>query len=915
MRCLSALDRRRRIIFMNIRIAVSLVLALAAVRLTAQSLTVTDFSASGGAGSEDGAGPLARFENSEGIAVDGAGNLYLTDYTDSVIRKVSPAGAVTTLAGVAGVQGTTDGTGSAARFRSPRGIAVDAAGTLYVTDFGANTIRKVSPDGAVTTLAGSPGVSGSTDGTGAVARFSGPWGVAFDGNGDLLVADWFNNTLRKVTPAGVVTTMAGLAGTTGTADGIGSAARFNRPSGVAVGVGGVIYVADTLNYTLRSVLPDGTVSTLAGLAGTAGTADGTGAAARFWGATGVAFDPLDGNLLVSDNSANDIRRVTQAGVVTTLAGSPGAQSGNTDGTGSAARFSLPYAIAVDGAGTAYIADSYNYLLRKMTPANAVTTLAGRNVRGAVDGPAAGARFNSPMKMTRDGAGNVYLADSESGRIRKIAPDDTVSTLTAGVSQSYGVAAAADGTVYVAATFGYAILKVTPAGAVSLLAGGPQGETDGVGAAARFCQPSGIVINPAETLLFVTDMCGQTVRQITLPGAAVTTVAGLGYTPGNTNGTGSAARFQYPTDVTLDGSGNLLVLSNGVVRKIVMPGAAVSNFAIVGNNPYAITPDGAGGFFVADSSGNAIRRVSGTGIVTSVAGSSQAGSSPGTGSVARFNYPMGVVVRANGELLISDTSNHMLRRGVFTTLADSATVDQATGEAGFPRQLDTSPQTATSWDWRLIRRPSGATADLSDPALRNPTFTPDRADLYRFRLTATNFTGKQRITTVDLSGCNRPVITASPAGQAACIGSPLTLSAGATSATGVSYQWKKDGATIPGATGPSYLLSPVIAGDEGSYVCEISNACGVSTTVPAALTVQSSPLSPGNSLLGGMNAGLVTFNWATASGATVYDVMRCAGTCTPNVAVASPAVTSYSEPDDPNSYFYAAEARNACGSTP
>ena len=177
---------------------------------------------------------------------------------------MTPAGVVTTLAGLAGSQGSADGTGSAARFAWPIGVAVDSTGNVYVADNGNDTIRKVTPAGVVTTLAGLAGSSGSADGTGSAARFYGPSGVAVDSAGNVYVADTGNYTIRKVTPAGVVTTLAGLAGTEGSADGTGSAARFSYPSGVAVDSAGNVYVADTGNNTIRKVTPAGVVTTLAG---------------------------------------------------------------------------------------------------------------------------------------------------------------------------------------------------------------------------------------------------------------------------------------------------------------------------------------------------------------------------------------------------------------------------------------------------------------------------------------------------------------------------------------------------------------------------------------------------------------------------------------------------------------------------
>ncbi len=259
----------------------------------------------------------------------------------------------TTLAGMAGSSGSANGTGSAARFNTPYGVAVDSAGNVYVADNGNHTIRKVSAAGVVTTLAGLAGSGGSADGTGSAARFSLPNGVAVDSAGNVYVADFNNHTIRKVTPAGVVTTLAGRAGSFGSADGTGGAARFIFPTDVAVDSAGNVYVADTGNYAIRKVTAAGVVTTLAG------------SAARFDQPQGVAVDSA-GNVFVTDRTDHTIRKVTAAGVVTTLAGNAGV-SGSADGAGSVARFYRPSDVVVDNAGNLYVADSGNNTIRKGVP--------------------------------------------------------------------------------------------------------------------------------------------------------------------------------------------------------------------------------------------------------------------------------------------------------------------------------------------------------------------------------------------------------------------------------------------------------------------------------------------------------------------------------------------------------------------
>jgi hypothetical protein len=327
---------------------------------------------------------------------------------------------VTHLAGSAqAVTGSNDGVGTAARFSNPIGVAVNASGTVYVADFDNHTIRALAPGGVVTTLAGVAGSPGSANGVGAAARFRNPWAVAVDGVGTLYVADTGNHTIRKVTPAGVVSTLAGFAGVSGHTDGVGSAARFHFPSGVAVDAAGVVYVADQENHTVRRVTPAGAVTTIAGLAGARGYADGVGPAARFNDPSGVAVDAA-GTVYVSEYGNHTVRRLTPDGTVTTVAGKGGI-AGSADGAGSQARFDSPFAIAVDTAGTVFVADSLNHTVRAIFPGGVATTIAGRaRVEARGDGTGSAARFSVPGGLAVDAGGSVYIAEYGGHAIRKVA---------------------------------------------------------------------------------------------------------------------------------------------------------------------------------------------------------------------------------------------------------------------------------------------------------------------------------------------------------------------------------------------------------------------------------------------------------------------------------------------------------------
>jgi sugar lactone lactonase YvrE len=248
------------------------------------------------------------------------------------VRKITSAGVVTTVAGSSGNSGSTDATGTAARFSAPSDLTVNSTGVIYVADTGNHTVRQIDSAGAVTTRAGTAGASGITDATGAAARFNGPAGIAVHSTGDLYVADTVNNTLRKVTSGNVVTTLAGTYGVTGSTDATGVNALFSGLTGSATDSTGNIYVADTQNSTIRKITPAGVVSTIAGLPGIAGLKDGAGTDAWFNKPRDVAIDS-NGNLYVADTGNAALRKITPAGVVTTLSvtavSSPGGGGGGT----------------------------------------------------------------------------------------------------------------------------------------------------------------------------------------------------------------------------------------------------------------------------------------------------------------------------------------------------------------------------------------------------------------------------------------------------------------------------------------------------------------------------------------------------------------------------------------------------------
>ncbi len=324
--------------------------------------------------------------------------------------EVSDEYMVTAFAGN-GTAGFVNAKGVDARFKNLEGVVEDLHGNLIITDRGNHSIRKVSPSGEVTTIAGT-GVAGYMDGPAANARFSNPWKSAVDALGNIYVADRDNHRIRKISTNGIVSTVAGSA--SGFADGAAATAKFNQPIDVAVDAQGNIFVADNSNHRIRKITPTGTVSTLAGN-GTAAFADGTGTAAQLRQPSGIYFDK-QGNLIVADRGNQRIRKITPAGVVTTLAGA--GTAGFADGKADVARFADPYGIAIDKDGNVLVADLNNHKIRKVTPQGVVTTLVGSS-SGYTDGINGGAQFSSPVDLYVNAAGEIFVADNNNHTLRKI----------------------------------------------------------------------------------------------------------------------------------------------------------------------------------------------------------------------------------------------------------------------------------------------------------------------------------------------------------------------------------------------------------------------------------------------------------------------------------------------------------------
>lgn len=324
------------------------------------------------------------------------------DVTNIAVTCAAARAQVSTIAGST-TPGEVNATGTAAQFTSPAGITQDRAGNIYVTDLGSYTIRKITPAGVVSTFAGS-GVNGNVNGVGTSASFNHPITLAVDANDNIYVADQYNNEIRKITPDGTVSTF------------VGPASGIVNPGGVAMDQNGVLYVSSIQTHQIFKVAA-GAVTVLAGT-GSVGSSDGAGAAASFNQPGGLAVDG-SGNVYVADYANNEIRKISSTGVVSTLAGS--LSPGYADGTGTAAAFNNPTAVTLDSSGALYVADWRNNRIRKISSAGVVSTLAGDGSAAAQDGIGLAASFNAPFGLVVDPAGNVFVSDMRNNEIRSIMP--------------------------------------------------------------------------------------------------------------------------------------------------------------------------------------------------------------------------------------------------------------------------------------------------------------------------------------------------------------------------------------------------------------------------------------------------------------------------------------------------------------
>lgn len=634
-----------------------------------------------------------------GVSVDAAGNLYIADTGDARIRVVSPGGTITTIAGsFAGFAGDR-GPAAASQVAFPSKAVAAPNGDIFIADSANNRVRRISGS-TITTVAGTGQAGFNGDGPNALAaQLSFPRDVAVDASGNLYIADTNNSRIRRVTPQGAISTVAGsgLFGFFGDG-GPAVTASLAAPHGIAVDAGGVLYIADTLNNRIRKVSTDGTMVTIAG-GNTAGFSGdfGQAAFAQLNAPSGVAVDN-SGNVYFADSGNHRVRLIDRQGNITTVAGGTSNGFKGDGGPATAALLNSPQSVAVDAAGNLYIADAENHRIRRVTPQKLISTLAGADPASGDGGLATASHLFLPSGVAVDTAGNVYISDTNNHRVRRVDPKGIITnfagTGAAGYSGDSGVATLAQlnspaglavdraGNLYIADTANHAIRRVS-GGVISTLGGtGVSGNTGDGGpvSGASFFNPNAVAMD-RQGNLYVADSGNNRIRVIT--NGTIQNFAGdPGGLPGfdGDGGPAAAAHFDYPISVAIDDLGNVFVADyfNNRIRKVSAIGTSITTFAGTGTPgaagdfgpaaqaqlylPAGIAMDGNRNLYIADLLSSRIRVVGPNGAIRTIAGGVRGYyGDGGPGTAAALASPRDIAVDGAGNIYFSDQDNHAVRK--------------------------------------------------------------------------------------------------------------------------------------------------------------------------------------------------------------------------------------------------------------
>jgi len=684
-------------------VAASAVLAVFATALPARAGTgdIETF-AGGGAG----AGRVATsfsIASPRGVALDAAGNLFISDASNHRVLKVDAQGLLSTVAGNGECGSSGDGgAATAAAVCAPAGLALDAAGNLYIALPLSHKVRMVSPTGVITTVAGT-GFAGPLGNPGPATQRSldEPVDVVVASTGRLYIADARGKVVYGVEPTGYMFRIAGWGRYGDRGDGGDSVnATLREPRSVAVDRFDDLYIADRADNRIRKVEPgtgrSGRISTVAG--GGSGGDGGPAILASLQGPEGVDVDPF-GNIYIADSGNNRVRKVSAGLVITTVAGNGQSHHGGDGWLASVSSMYSPDSVAVDGTGRLFIGIQRDHRVRMVSHDLMITTVAGNGdvAYGGDGGPATQAALYAPHGMAFDAAGNLFIADAGNNRVRRVSTDGTILTWAGNGQFAYSgdgsgspsaalrfptdVAVDGAGNIFIADSYNNRVRKVSAAGFISTVAGmGDEGFSGdgGPATAAKLSRPWSVAVDPAGNL-FIADSGNNRVRRVSTDGT-ISTVAGSGAAGfSGDGGPATSALLKQPLGVAVDAAGNLFIADAGNrrVRRVSTDGT-VSTVAGDGSwgyrgdggpataaalHPLGVEVDAQGSLFIADPTYNVVRRVSASGTISTVAGTGSSGFSgdgaPATG--ASLSNPSGVTVDETGSAYIADTGNNRVRR--------------------------------------------------------------------------------------------------------------------------------------------------------------------------------------------------------------------------------------------------------------
>jgi len=792
------------------------------------------------------------------LASDASGNVYFGD-GNTVLRLDGLSGVLTIVAGN-GTSGYSGDGGPAvgAQLRNLSGIAVDAAGGIYIASVSDHVVRKVS-GGVISTVAGT-GVAGFSGDNGLAtgAQLNSPYGVAVDAAGNLFIADYGNSRIREVT-GGVITTVAGN-GTLGFGgdNGLAIAAQLSGPRAVLVDAAGNLYIADSGNYRVR-IVTAGVIGTVAGngVPGFGGDA-GPATSAQLNLPCGLALDAA-GNLLIADYYNNRIRQVSN-GVISTMAGkgTPGFSGDN--GPAVTAQLNNPFALALDGAGNLFIADYGNNRLRKVS-GGIVTTVAGNGTVGfsGDGGSAASAQLDAPHGLALDSAGNLYIVETTGNRSRIVVAGVINTAATGQLTQPWGVAVDSADNVYFADTGGNRVRKLSGGTVTTVVGTGTAGFSGDGGPAvsAQLNSPASVAVDAAGDL-YIADSANNRVRKVT--GTTITTVAG--------SGVPASDQLTSPTGVALDSAGNLYIADTGNNRVRKLAGGVISTIAGNGvagysgdnaaatgatlNSPGTVAVAANGALFVADTLNSAIRRVVG-GTITTIT------TIPGIG----LGGPQGLAVDAAGNVYVADTLNNRVRLLTVVPLSITGPSSLANGTVGaaYGNMTFTATGGSGGYTWSATGLPKGLTISTAGVLSGIPTVAGVGTPQFTVKDSSLAVANSTLSVTIDLPV---PTITTLSPASATVYGAAFTLTVNGTGfLAGAVIQW--NGASlVTKLVNATQLTAPVTAAlisSAGSVNVTVSSG-GASNMISNTVVL---PVNPPTPALTGIAPASAT---ATAPGFTV-----------------------------------------------